>query len=141
VTIRPHAIEARLRRLQHVIRRLRKLRGIARDAFCHDEDLQWIAERGLQLGCEIVLDVGNHVLSGAFGRPAESYEQILVGLGREGILSEALVGEVGGLGGFRNLLVHAYLEIEPERVWEILQHAPDRFDRFSREIMAWLARR
>jgi uncharacterized protein YutE (UPF0331/DUF86 family) len=49
-----------------------------------------------------------------------------------------LVEEVGGLGGFRNLLVHAYLDLDPERVWEILQRAPDRFERFGREMTTWL---
>ena len=123
------------------MRRLRKLQQIPLDRFLADEDLQWLAERGLHLGCEIVLDVGNHLLSGAFGRPAETYEQILSGLGREGVLSAALVEEVGGLGGFRNVLVHAYLDVDPERVWTILQRAPERFERFSRELVAWLAAR
>lgn len=139
MTLRRQALEARLRRLQSVIRRLRKLQAIPLDRFRQDEDLQWLAERGLHLGCEIVLDVGNHLLSGAFGRPSETYEQILTGLGREGVLSADLVEEVGGLGGFRNVLVHAYLELDPERVWTILQRAPERFERFAREVAAWLA--
>jgi len=57
-------------------------------------------------------------------------------LGRERVLSAALVEEVGG---FRNLLVHADLDLDPGRVWEILQRAPDRFERFAREVSAWLA--
>lgn len=138
MTLRRAAVEARLRRLQDVIRRLRKLQGVPVDRFRADEDLQWLAERGLHLGCEIVLDVGNHLLSGAFGRPSETYEQILTGLGREGVLSAELVEEVGGLGGFRNVLVHAYLDLDPGRVWEVLQRAPDRFQRFAREVAAWL---
>jgi uncharacterized protein YutE (UPF0331/DUF86 family) len=139
VTLRRPAVEARLRRLQDVIRRLRKLQATPLSRFREDEDVQWLAERGLHLGCQIVLDVGSHVLSGAFGRPAETYEQILAGLGRERVLSTALVEEVGGLGGFRNILVHAYLDLDPERVWEVLQRAPDRFERFAREVSSWLA--
>jgi uncharacterized protein YutE (UPF0331/DUF86 family) len=138
LTLRRAAIEARLRRLQNVIRRLRKLRETPLPQFCENEDTQWLAERGLHLGCEIVLDVGAHLLSGAFGRPAETYEQILSGLGREGVLSPELVEEVGGLGGFRNILVHAYLDLDPERVWAVLQRAPDRFEQFAREVIAWL---
>jgi len=138
VTLRRAVVEAGLRRLQNVIRRLRNLHAIPLSRFCEDEDSQWLAERGLHLGCQIVLDIGSHVLSGAFGRPAETYEQILSGLGREGVLSSSLVEEVGGLGGFRNLLVHAYLDLDPERVWEILQRAPDRFERFGREMTTWL---
>jgi uncharacterized protein YutE (UPF0331/DUF86 family) len=141
LTLRRQAVEARLLRLQNVVQRLRKLRAVPLERFRSDEDVQWLAERGLQLGCEIILDIGNHVLSGAFGRPAETYEAILTGLGREGVLSAELVEEVGGLGGFRNLLVHAYLDLDPERVWTILQRAPDRFERFVQEIAGWLATR
>jgi uncharacterized protein YutE (UPF0331/DUF86 family) len=131
-------VEARLRRLQGVIRRLRKLRDVSLERFLEDEDAQWLVERGLHLGCEIVLDVGNHVLSGAFGRPAETYDQILLGLGREGVLSAELVEEVGGIGGFRNVLVHAYLDLDAVRVWTVLQRAPERLERFAHEIVAWL---
>jgi uncharacterized protein YutE (UPF0331/DUF86 family) len=86
-----------------------------------------------------VLDGGAHRLSGAFGRPAETYELILSGLGREGVLSAALVEEVGGLAGFRNIRVLAYLDLDPERVWAVLQNAPDRFEQFGREVVAWPA--
>jgi len=33
----------------------------------------WARERGLQLGAEIVLDVGNHILSAHFGVSAQDY--------------------------------------------------------------------
>ena len=138
MTLRRQAVAARLRRLQDGLRRLRKLQSVPLERFREDEDLQRRAERGLHLGCEIVLDVGNHLLSGAFGRPSETYEQILTGLGREGVLSAELVEEVGGLGGFRNVLVHAYLDLDPERVWTVLQRAPERFERCAREVAAWL---
>jgi uncharacterized protein YutE (UPF0331/DUF86 family) len=140
LTLRREAIEARLRRLADVIRRLRRFREAPRERFLADEDLQWLVERGLHLGCEIVLDVGNHILAGALGRPADTYEQILARLGAEGVLSKELLDEVGGLGAFRNVLVHAYMNIDAARVYEALARAPERFERFSTEILAWLER-
>jgi hypothetical protein len=72
VTLRRPAVEAGLRRLHAVNRRLRRYRAEGTERIRADEDLQWLVERGLQLGCEIVLDVGNHVLVGAFSRPSEA---------------------------------------------------------------------
>jgi uncharacterized protein YutE (UPF0331/DUF86 family) len=124
-----------------VSRRLRRYRERGAEALQRDEDLQWLVERGLHLGCEIVLDLGNHVLAGAFGRTSETYEQILDGLLAERVVSPELRGELQGLGGFRNVLVHEYLEIDPTRIVEALAHAPERFARFADELHRWLAAR
>jgi uncharacterized protein YutE (UPF0331/DUF86 family) len=109
--------------------------------FHDDEDRQWVVERGLQLGCEAILDAGNHVLSAAFGRPSETYEAILAGLAAERVISAELRAELEGLAGFRNVLVHGYLDLDPVLVCDALMRAPERFERFATELHAWLARR
>ncbi len=139
MTLRRASVDARLRRLHQVIRRLRRYRERGGDAIRSDEDLQWLVERGLHLGCEIVLDVGNHVLAGSFGRPSERYEEILAGLAAEGVITAELRASLSGLGGFRNVLVHGYLDVDLERVLSSLDEAPERFERFAREIHEWLA--
>lgn len=141
MTLRPRAIEARLRRLHQVIGRLRRYRERGADDLRKDEDLQWLVERGLHLGCEILLDVGNHVLAGAFSRTPETYEQILDALAAEGVLSAPVRAELKGLGGFRNVLVHDYLDIDPDRVIAALARAPERFESFAADIHRWLAAR
>ena len=139
--LRARALEARLRRLREVTRRLRRYRERGMDRLARDEDLAWLVERGLQLGCEIVLDTANHILAGAFGRCAETYEQMLDALAAEAVLSPELRSDLRGLGGFRNVLVHDYLELDPARVTAALERAPEQFERFAREVHAWLARR
>jgi uncharacterized protein YutE (UPF0331/DUF86 family) len=141
VTLRPRAIEARLRRLHQIIGRLRRYRDRGADQLRTDEDLQWLVERGLHLGCEIVLDVGNHVLAGAFSRTPETYEQILDALAFEGVLSAAVRAELKGLGGFRNVLVHDYLDVDTGRVIEALARAPERSEAFAADIHHWLSAR
>lgn len=49
--------------------------------------------------------------------------------------------ELRGLGGFRNVLVYDYLELDPGRVAAALEKAPERFDRFASAVHAWLAER
>ena len=138
MTVRRSAIDARLRRLENVVRRLKRYRARGADRIRDDEDLQWLVERGLHLGCEIVLDVGNHVLVGAFGRSSETYEDILTGLAAEGVIDAALRSDLFGLGGFRNVLVHGYLDIDLDRVLAALDTAPERFGRFGRAVHEWL---
>jgi uncharacterized protein YutE (UPF0331/DUF86 family) len=45
-----------------------------------------------------------------------------------------------GLGGFRNVLVHAYLEIDEERVYDSLHDEAGAFDQFAHEIESFLDR-
>ncbi len=140
MTVRRPVVDARLRRLEHLVRRLKRFRARGGDRIRDDEDLQWLVERGLQLGCEIVLDVGNHVLVGAFGRSSETYEDILTGLAAEHVIDRDLRSELTGLGGFRNVLVHGYLDVDVDRVMQMLEHAPERFRRFARAVHEWLQR-
>ena len=88
---------------------------------------------------EILFDVGNHILSAHFGVSATDYEDIIARLGSVGVIDPAFREELKGLGGFRNVLVHGYLRIDPERVTEHLGTAPVRFSRFARAVRDWLA--
>jgi uncharacterized protein YutE (UPF0331/DUF86 family) len=61
-------------------------------------------------------------------------------LGARGVLSPDLAARLRGLGGFRNILVHGYLTLDPARVHVGLLRAPADFTDFEAEILAWLDR-
>ncbi len=67
MVLRPEAVRERLLRLEEVISRLEELRRLDARALREGFREVWAVERGLQLGAEIVLDVGNHILSAHFG--------------------------------------------------------------------------
>ena len=66
---------------------------------------------------------------------------ILKGLAARGVVSPALGKRLQGLGGFRNVLVHGYLGIDPEKVYAALQRSARDFTDLQAEILAWLDRR
>lgn len=101
--------------------------------------VDWLVERGLQLAAEIALDLGNHVLSAHFGVSASDYEDVLTQLAACGVIDAQLCERFGGLGGFRNLLVHGYPKLDADRVAEVLADAPERFSTLAPAIRAWLA--
>lgn len=131
-------------RLEAVRRRLTRLEEILSDLVALDYDpgdprKAWSVERGLQLAAECVFDVGNHLLSGHFGAAAEGYEQILDALEQRGVIDATLRAELSGLGGFRNILVHGYLDLDPDRVRDAHEKVPRVFSRYRLQIDAWLA--
>jgi len=134
----PEAVRECLLRLEEVISRLEELRRLDARALREGFREVWAVERGLQLGAEIVLDVGNHILSAHFGVSAQDYEDIITQLGTHNVIGASLREELKGLGGFRNILVHGYLRVDPDRVAHFLQVSPSRFSEFARVVRAWL---
>lgn len=138
MVLRAESIRARLLKLEEVITHLQELGPFSGEDLSRDFRNAWAAERGLQLGAEAIFDLGNHILSAHFGASAEDYEDILVQLGRRGVMGEGLLERLRGLGGFRNLLVHGYLRLDPDKVAEHLQRAPEVYGEFARQVRVWL---
>ena len=138
MVLRPEAIRQRLLKLEEVISRLEELTRAGSGALRYSFRDAWAAERGLQLGAEIILDVGNHILSAHCGVSAEDYEDIIAQLGANGVIAPQTRDRLKGLGGFRNILVHGYLQVDPDRVTEFLRKAPANFSDFARAVREWL---
>jgi len=132
------SVTERLKRLEEVLAKLRERAGITFEEFRGDTDAQWIIERGLEIASSAILDIGNHILAGAYQTSVEEYEQILEKLQEKRVISGDLYRELRGLGGFRNILVHGYLSLDLELVYEHYKKALDTFPRFIGEIERWL---
>ena len=133
MVIRLEAVQRRLARLEEI---LSTLSGLDYDP--SQADKAWNVERGLQLAAECVFDVGNHLLSAHFGTAADGYEQILDALAQRGVIDDALRADLAGLGGFRNVLVHGYLELDPDRVRDAHQLAPRVFSEYRVQVERWI---
>jgi uncharacterized protein YutE (UPF0331/DUF86 family) len=78
------------------------------------------------------------LLSAHFGAVADDYEDILEKLGRHGVIDSELRQELAGLGGFRNVLVHGYLDLDRDRVAEAHRKAPELFGLYRLQVERWL---
>ncbi len=117
----PDVIRKRIRLLEGYLKKLRRIRGsVDRDAFLKDGDRQDIVDRNLQLAIESVLDIGQHIIASSGWEPAEEYADVFEILERHGVMSKELLSRVQGMAGFRNLLVHEYVEIDHGQVFDVL---------------------
>jgi uncharacterized protein YutE (UPF0331/DUF86 family) len=112
------------------------------DEFLKDITLRGAAERYLQLAIESCLNIGNRVLSLTYndadlGAP-ENYADIFIKLGKLGIFTQEFVLNLVNMARFRNKLVHAYWEIEPERIYDILQNNVKDIHEFKQRIIGFL---
>ena len=134
MALRPESLRARLLRLEEIISRLERL-AAAPGAGPPDA---WAVERGLQLAAEVTFDIGNHILAAHFGVNAQDYEDILERLAEHEVLPGELRSRLRGLGGFRNLLVHGYLRLDPDVVAAKLSQAPKDFSDFAAAVRQWM---
>lgn len=92
----------------------------------------------LQLSIEVCIDVGQMIISAeGFKIPDKSAEVFLI-LGKEKILPARLAEKMAPLGGFRNLIVHEYAEIEMERVYKHLKNELSDFENFTKAIARYV---
>lgn len=138
MVFRVDAVQERLRRLEEVVSELKELAQLDPDVRRGTLRNMWAVERGLHLGAELLFDIGNHILSAQYGVSPRDYRDIIEQLGHQGILDPALHGRLQGLAGFRNILVHDYIRLDPSRVEEALVKAPGDFSDFAEAIRNWL---
>lgn len=81
-----------------------------------------------------MLDISNHVVSDMnLSLPADSKELFDL-LATHKILSARLSERPAPMAGFRNILVHEYLEIDRHRVYRALKRDLGDFERFIRAL-------
>jgi uncharacterized protein YutE (UPF0331/DUF86 family) len=135
VTVRPAVILARLAHLGRAIAQLERLRSMPAASRGSDLLMLFAAERALHVAAESAFDIGHHVLAGRGLPVPAAYRDVFPALSRAGVIPAPLQARLVGLAGLRNLLVHDYADVDPVRLWELVDTRLDDL----RELHACLA--
>lgn len=119
------SVRRRLREIDRRVGLLGALHAQGRKAFIDDAGLQAQAERHLQLAIQAAIDIALHLVAENSAETAETYASAFAMLVDQGVLDEALAARLARATGLRNLLVHAYLDVDPSRIWDHLEHLDD----------------
>jgi uncharacterized protein YutE (UPF0331/DUF86 family) len=123
--------ERRLMRLEEMLRYLRGLAKVERQTFLADDGLKAQAERWLHLAAECCLDLANHLIADRGWKTPTTYREAFQVLAREGVLDDSLAGQMEGWAGLRNVLVHLYLDLDHEILFDILSGDLDQLEAFA----------
>ena len=130
-------IERRLEKLDICLKKLAPFRSKKKDEILKDPYFQDIIERNLQVAAQSVIDIANRIISlAALEKPRDYYGAILI-LGRAGILPSDFAQKLAPIAGFRNILVHDYLEIDGNEVYSNLQHLED-LETYMQHVTKWM---
>ena len=106
--------------------------------FLEDFHLYGLAERYLQLSCQVILDVIDLlVIERGFKKPENRQEAISL-LYSHKVVSENMASKLQGISGFRNILVHEYGEVDRKKVYEVLQNQIEDLEDFKKEILRFV---
>lgn len=118
--VRPEVIRKRLQKLDEYLAILQSLQKYSLDAFLNNPERYGSAERFLHLSIEALLDLGNHIIAELELGQVNWYSDIPMLLNKAGYLDHDLKEKWIKMIGFRNVLVHDYLDIDRKIVYDVL---------------------
>lgn len=133
------SVERRLRRIADEIGALRDIAEGGRSPFMDDEMVRTAAERHLQVAIQAAADVANHILAEDSDLTPEDYGAAFVALAKLGVIDQGLAERLRAAAGLRNVLVHLYLDVDPDRVWEAIEGLDD-LEAFAAVVERYLER-
>ena len=131
-------VDRHLVALRAAVTALRRYAGTSADELREDSDRRWAVERGLQLCAQNALDIASHIGSAA-GFDPDTYGSSVDCLIRANVLPQAFGDHFRGVAGFRNVLVHGYLEVDLDFLAIVLTEHLGDFEQFAGHVERWLA--
>lgn len=136
----PGVVRRHLYGLDQALQVLRRHQGRPVEELAAKVEELWLVERGLQLCAQNALDVATHLAASA-GRDAADYASAIDHLAETGVVPRDFAARFRGIAGFRNVIVHAYLDVDPALVHRLLNERLDDFAEFARHVSTYLAAR
>ena len=111
--------------------------GISLATLDTDTEERWVVERGLQLCAQNALDIATHIVASE-GHDVPDYASAVDELGRLGVVTHEFARKFRGVAGFRNVLVHGYLEVDLDVLHTLVHDRLSDFESFATQIEAYL---
>jgi len=118
-------LETKLAKLEHTIQKLTELSLTSWEDYKKNEAFRDRAERNLQVAAQVCVDIGSHIIADRGYRSPEGYADVFTVLYEKGLLPGKLAETMQQIAGFRNILVHEYLDIDNRIVYECLTQLGD----------------
>lgn len=139
--INKKSVAEKLELLDETIKKLDEIKLLKGDEFSSDFYIHDAAIRNLVLGIEIIVDIGNHILSETFQSGAKSYKDVIIDLGKGKVVPKDFAEENAEMADFRNLIIHAYGKLDMKQVYKNLQKTPDIFRKFAKYFVGFLEKK
>lgn len=131
-------VKERIKKIEEAVSQLKEIRTLPEREFLKNKKIQYAAMYAMIISIEAVCDIGNHILAKYFNKAAETYKDIILLLGENGIVPVSFSQKSAEMTDFRNILIHLYLKIDEKEVYKNLQKAPEEFTKFCQYFLKFL---
>lgn len=132
-------IEELLEEMERNVGLLEELKSESLSDFVSNPRNYLMAERCFQLAIQCLIDIAYYLAAQNRWTKPESASDAVKALGEHQVLDRDFSAKIVGMANFRNILVHAYLQIDRTRVYKLLDELDD-FKTFARQIITYLER-
>jgi uncharacterized protein YutE (UPF0331/DUF86 family) len=136
--VKPEVIRKRFNKLDEYLNILKKLQRYTRSEFLSDPEHYGSTERFLHLSIELLTDVGNHIIAEEELGMVNWYSDIPDILNSKNIINIELKEIWIKMIGFRNTLIHEYIDIDLEIVYDVLQNGLDDLESIKLKLAVYL---
>lgn len=120
----------RLDALEGYLGRLRSLGEAAEPEYLAEPGIHDLAARYLHLAAEAAIDLANHWIADCGLRTPDSNRDAFTVLEEAGEIQAALAERMRGWAGFRNVLVHEYINIDHRIAYAAIRDELDDLEKF-----------
>ncbi len=128
-------IMRKLDTLARCVARIEEKRPDTVETLIQDIDVQDILSINLERAVQVSVDIGAHLIADLSVPPPDSMGEIFIILSDQNILSSETSFALRKAVGFRNLSVHAYENVDWERVFEIIHSRLNDFRKFADSVI------
>jgi uncharacterized protein YutE (UPF0331/DUF86 family) len=136
----PDIIMRKLDSLARCVARIEEKRPDTLEQLIDDVDIQDILSINLERAVQVSVDIGAHLIAGISIPPPKTMGEVFTILVAENMIPEDTGIALRKAVGFRNLSVHAYDQVDWERVFDIVHDHLDNFRKFAAAISKIISR-
>ena len=136
-----NVILTRLSKIENYLKRLKKYESTTFEEYSESQDIQLITERLIQVMTEAALDILKHLLSclGIIQQKKDwTNRDYCLEAAKLEILTPEIANQLAKAAGMPNILVHIYLDIEPEQVFFAIAKSLEIYPIYIQQIAAYL---
>lgn len=110
-----------LRELSESLKDWERYQSVSLEELHTDRDKRNMVLHALLISIQSAVDIANHIIAEKRFRKPSTYRESFEILYEEGVISGNLSDKLSDLAGFRNVLVHVYLRLDIDAVFDVLQ--------------------
>lgn len=123
-----------LRELNDSVKDWERYQSISLEELHTDRDKRNMILHAMLISIQSAIDITNHIIADKRLRKPSTYRESFEILYEEGLIPKILSEKLSDLAGFRNILVHIYLRLDIDAVFEVLQQDLGVLKEFERAV-------